>query len=87
MGRGERAYVSCFPEGQVWVVDPEAKFVEAVIDAGRGPHALAIAPGRKRLYVTNYLEDTIAVVDLTPGAGTENRMILRLGHPRQEEDE
>lgn len=87
MGRGERAYVSCFPEGQVWVVDPEARSVEAVIDAGRGPHALALAPGRKRLYVTNYLEDTIAVVDLTPGAGTENRMILRLGHPRQEEDE
>lgn len=84
-GRGPRAYVSCFPVGQVWVVNPDLAQVEAIIDVGSGPHALAVAPERKRLYVGNFTEDTIAVVDLTAGAKTENRMVLRLGTPRQAE--
>ena len=85
-GRGPRVYVSCFPAGQVWVMNPDLAKVEAVIDVGRGPHALTVSPDRKRLYVGNFLEDTIAVVDLTAGAETENRMVLRLGAPLQAED-
>lgn len=84
--RGERVYVSCFSTGEVWVIDPEAGRVESIIEVGRGPFALAAAPGRERLYVANFLEDTIAVIDLTGGAITQNRVVLRLGIPRQRGD-
>ena len=86
-GRGERVYAACFPGGQVWTFDPEAGGDPiAITDVGRGPHAVALARGRNRLYVANVLEDTLAVIDLTPGAATENRMVMRLGVPRQVED-
>ncbi len=82
-GRGERVYVACFGAGQVWVVDPIGAVVDAIIDVGRGPHGLVAAPDRARLYVTNHLEDTVAVIDLTPESTTENRVVLRLGRTRQ----
>ncbi|HTM21348.1 MAG TPA: YncE family protein, partial [Kofleriaceae bacterium] len=77
LGAGERIYVTCFGDGEVWVLDPNDLTLEATIDVGRGPHRSALSVARKRLYVANYLEDTIAVVDLTPGAPTENRMVLK----------
>ena len=87
-GRGERVYVACFLGGQVWVLDPvQGTDPIAIVEVGRGPHAMALSEDRRRLYVTNILEDTIAVIDLTPGAPTENRMVLRLGTPRQSGDE
>jgi hypothetical protein len=83
-GEGERVYVACFRAGQLWVIDPASAAVEAILDVGRGPNAVAAAPGRGKVYVTNFLEDTIAVVDVRPGSSTENRVVLRLGRPRQE---
>lgn len=82
-GRGERVYVACFRNSQVWVVDPAGAVVDAIVDVGRGPHALVASPDRAKLYVTNHLEDTVAVIDLVPGSTTENRVVLRLGHTRQ----
>jgi len=82
VGRGERAFISCFSAGQVWVVDLDSGTLEAIVNVGRGPHAVAVAPTRKRLYVTNFLEDTISVIDLTPQASTEYRVVLRLGRTR-----
>jgi DNA-binding beta-propeller fold protein YncE len=82
-GRGERVYVACFRNGQVWVVDPIGAVVDAIVDVGRGPHGLVASPDRARLYVTNHLEDTVAVIDLTPESTTENRVVLRLGRTRQ----
>lgn len=82
-GEGERVYVSCFTNGQIWVIDPRGGLsVESFIQVGRGPYGIAIAPGRRRLYVSNFLEDTLAVIDLTPGAVTRNRVVLRIGEPR-----
>lgn len=78
----ERIFVSCFRNGQVWSIDPRGAVVDSIIEVGRGPHALVAAPGRNRLYVSNNLEGTVAVVDLTPGAETENRVVLRLGRPQ-----
>jgi DNA-binding beta-propeller fold protein YncE len=82
-GRGERVYVACFRNGQVWVVDPVGGVVDAIIDVGRGPYSLVASSDRKKLYVSNHLEDTIGVVDLTPESTTENRVVLRLGRTRQ----
>jgi hypothetical protein len=97
-GAGERAYVTCFADGQIYVVDPNGSSqVEDIITVGRGPYSVVAAtyqakspPGdpapitltRSLLFVSNFLEDTIAVVDVTPTLATRNRVVLRIGQPR-----
>lgn len=82
-GDGERAYLTCFQDGQIYVVDPRGHGrVEDVIIVGRGPYAVVAAPDGQRLYVTNFLEDTVSVIDLTPGSPTRYRVVLRIGEPR-----
>ena len=82
-GDGERAYVTCFQDGQLYIVDPRGEgSVEAIVTVGRGPYSVVAAPGRKKLYVTNFLEDTIAVVDIDPTSRLRNRVVLRIGEPR-----
>lgn len=93
-GTGERVYVTCFQGGQIYVVDPSGQSqVEDIISVGRGPYSAAVlpgtvvlpgksAPGKKLLFVSNFLEDTIAVVDLDPGSPTRNRVVLRIGNPK-----
>ncbi|HEX7703832.1 MAG TPA: hypothetical protein VF403_23990, partial [Kofleriaceae bacterium] len=79
-GDGERIYITCFSDGQLYVVDPRGQsYVEDTITVGRGPYAVAAAPSRKKIYVTNFLENTIAVIDVAPGSPTRNRVILRIG--------
>ncbi len=82
-GDDERAYVSCFQDGQVYVVNPTSGvFVEDIILSGRGPYAVTAARSRNKLFVTNFLEDTIAVIDIAPSSPTRNRVVLRIGIPR-----
>jgi hypothetical protein len=86
---GERAYVTCFQDGQVYVVDPRGQSqVEDIITVGRGPYAVvgatlpAIPEPLSLLFVSNFLEDTIAVIDVTPTSPNRNRVVLRIGTPR-----
>lgn len=87
---GERAYVTCFQDGQIYVVDPHGQSkVEDIITVGRGPYGIVAATGvnpaanmQKQLFISNFLEDTIAVVDVTPSSKTRNRVVLRIGVPR-----
>ena len=82
-GDGDRAYVTCFSDGEIDVVDPRGQSsVEDVVQVGRGPYAVAAAPTRKKVYVTNFLEDTIAVVDVSPASPTHDRVVLRIGEPK-----
>lgn len=82
-GADERAYVTCFQDGQVYVVDPAAGvYVEDIVLSGRGPYAVAAARSRNKLFVTNFLEDTISVIDIAPSSATRNRVVLRIGIPR-----
>jgi DNA-binding beta-propeller fold protein YncE len=82
-GDAERAYLTCFQDGQIFAIDPHGRGrVEDIITVGRGPYAVTAAPNGQRLYVTNFLEDTIAVIDLTPGSPTRHRVVLRIGEPR-----
>jgi len=83
LGAGDRVYVTCFREGQVWVLDPVGGGVDAIIDVGRGPQAIAISEDKEKLYVTNFLEDTVSVIDLEVASPTENRVVLKLGRTRQ----
>ncbi len=82
-GDGERVYVTCFQDGQLYIVDPRGDaHVEDIITVGRGPYAVAASASRRKLYVTNFLEDTIAVVDIAPDSPRRNRVVLRIGEPR-----
>jgi len=82
-GDGERAYVTCFQDGQLYVIDPRGlSTVEDIVTVGRGPYAVATAPSRKKVYVTNFLEDTVAVVDVAPESIFHNRVVLRIGEAR-----
>jgi DNA-binding beta-propeller fold protein YncE len=82
-GDGDRAYVTCFQDGEIYVVDPRGQSsVEDIITVGRGPYAVVAAPTRKKVYVTNFLEDTIAVVDVSPTSPTHDRVVLRIGEPK-----
>ena len=78
-GRGERVYVACFRDHEVWVVNPATQAVDTIIPVGRGPHGLAISEDDALLFVTGFLDDTISVVDLEEGSPTEHRVVLRLG--------
>jgi DNA-binding beta-propeller fold protein YncE len=80
VGDGERAFVSCFQDGQIYVIDPRGlTSVEDVVTVGRGPYGIAVSAARKKVYVTNFLEDTIAVVDVSPTSLYRNRVVLRIG--------
>ncbi|HEU4734585.1 MAG TPA: hypothetical protein VFT22_42130 [Kofleriaceae bacterium] len=83
-GDGERAYVTCFQDGQVYVIDPRGESrLEDVLTVGRGPFGIVASPRLRQLFITNYLEDTIAVVDVKSGSPTQNRVVLRIGIPRE----
>lgn len=77
-GEGTRVYVACFPEGQVWAIDPEAAVVETILPVGGGPNAVAVDEQRKRLYVASFLDHSLTVVDLDPASPSRNQVVLRL---------
>lgn len=84
-GDGERAYVTCFQGGQVYVVDPRGQSqVEDVLTVGRGPYTAVVLEEPKRLFISNFLEDTIAVVDVNPRSAGYNRVVLRIGLPKEQ---
>jgi DNA-binding beta-propeller fold protein YncE len=79
-GEAERAYVTCFQDGQLYVVDPRGQSqVEDIITIGRGPYGVAAVKGRSQLIISNFLENTLAVVDVAPSSPTRNRVVLRIG--------
>jgi hypothetical protein len=81
-GEGPRVALPCFANGQLWVVDPEQQQLIATEDSGRGPNGVAVSARHKKIYVGNYAEDTIMVIDATPGLPAQYRAILRLGTER-----
>jgi YVTN family beta-propeller protein len=83
VGDGTKAFVTCFRDGEVYVIDPDPNpEVEAIVTVGRGPFGVAVSEARHKLYVTNFLDDTIAVVELDPESGLRYQVILRIGVPR-----
>lgn len=61
----ERTIVALAGVGQVAVGHPETGFER--LDVGLRPAALALDPGRNRLFVANSLDDSISVIDLNAG--------------------
>jgi YVTN family beta-propeller protein len=81
-GRGERIYVTCYDDGQIYIVDPIELVVTAIIDAGAGPINLAFSPSDPGVaYIASFANSHLSVIDLTPGSPTENHVVLRIGLP------
>ena len=66
----ELAYVPCYGEDRMWVVDLESYVPVAIIETGAGPYDVAVAftDVVKRAYVSNFLAHTISVVDIDPAS-------------------
>jgi YVTN family beta-propeller protein len=81
-GRGNRIYVTCYDDGQIYVVDPDELMVTAIIDAGAGPTSLVFSPSDRGVaYVASYANSHLSIIDLLPGSPTENHVVMRIGLP------
>jgi len=81
-GRGPRIYVTCYDDGQIYVIDPLAFAVTGIIDVGAGPTSLVFSPrDAGKAYVASFANSHLSVIDLAPGSPTENRVVQRIGLP------
>jgi YVTN family beta-propeller protein len=81
-GRGKRIYVTCYDDGQIYVVDPEIPAVVSTIDVGAGPTSLVFPrndPGVA--YLASFANSHLSVIDVKPDSPTENHVVLRIGLP------
>lgn len=81
--RRARVFAVAFDTRQVFVYDPEARRIEAIIRTGRGPHGLAFDAGEDHalLYVGHFTDSYLGVVDLDARKATYGTMIATLGQP------
>jgi YVTN family beta-propeller protein len=81
-GRGNRIYITCYDDGEIYVVDPNALVVTARIDVGAGPTSLVFPRKDSSVaYVASFVNSHLSVIDLEPGSPTENHVVMRLGLP------
>jgi hypothetical protein len=90
---GERLFVNCSADGQIWVFDPAVPRLVTTFTIGRSPAGMVFAPATDdedaageqfgtTAYVVGFGDNNVSVVDLTPGGATEYHVIQRLGFPR-----
>lgn len=83
LGRGPDgtllAYVVCFSGGQIYVVDTTRNAVVGQIATGKGPYDLVLDTGNKRAFVTNFLENTVGLIDLDSTHVSYLKMVARIG--------
>jgi hypothetical protein len=81
---GGLLFVTCFDQGQVYVVDARVPRLVNIIDVGRGPAGLEFPPAstKKRVaYVVGFGQNSIGVIDLDPNSDTRYHVIQRIGFP------
>jgi len=79
-----RVFVASFDARSLVSYDPDARKVGNVLDVGRGPYALAVAPSKaateKNLgFVANFSDSNIQVIDLDPTSPLFEQVVLTLG--------
>lgn len=67
--------VSCYDANNVSIVDPELGLVATVAGLA-GPFDMAFDPTTQRLFVTNFANSTIGVIDLAPLATGETPLLV-----------
>lgn len=79
-------YTISYDARWIYAVDPAQRQVIAQIPSGRGPHAVVHDDARGLLYVLDFLDAAVEVIDVNPtrdGAAnpTYNRRVLTFGRP------
>ncbi|MBW2735524.1 MAG: hypothetical protein JRH20_24330, partial [Deltaproteobacteria bacterium] len=73
------AYVVCFAEPVIYVVDTQLAQVVDRIYTGNGANGLVLDARNRRAFTANFVENTVGVIDLDPSRATYHQMVLRLG--------
>jgi len=88
-GVGDRLFVSCFADGEIYVYDPAIPQLVKTFPVGRGPSGLVFddtpddnGDPRNVAYVVGFGDNNVSVIDLKPGSETEYHVIQRIGFPR-----
>jgi hypothetical protein len=82
VGRGDRLFVTCYDEGLIYVIDPDALVVTGTIDVGAAPTSLVFSTREPGIaYVASFANNYVSRIDLRRGSPTENRVLLRIGLP------
>jgi hypothetical protein len=81
-GVGERLFVTCFADGEIYVYDPALPQLVKTFPVGRGPSGLVFDDARKVAYVVGFGDNNISVIDLAPGSPTEYHVVQHIGFPR-----
>ncbi|MCC6746542.1 MAG: hypothetical protein IT371_02725 [Deltaproteobacteria bacterium] len=77
------AFVVCFRDAEIFVVDVGLGKLVGRIPTGRGPNALELDPARRRAFIANFADNTVGVIDLDPSHRTYLQMMLRIGLVRR----
>ncbi len=75
---GRFAYVTCFSSGELWTIDLDTQSVANVTLIGRGPSGISLG-GNDLLWIANFLDDSLSVVDISNDARFPQTGVLRLG--------
>jgi hypothetical protein len=83
-GVGDRLFVTCFADGEIYVYDPTIPRLVKTLAVGRGPSGLVFdnTNGRNVAYVVGFGDNNISVIDLVPGSPTEYHVVQHIGFPR-----
>jgi hypothetical protein len=76
-----RVFVASFDSRTLTIYDPGARAIEARIQTGRGPSAVAVDSPNALAYVTHFTDSYIGVVDLDKRHATFGTIIRALGEP------
>ena len=81
-GAPELAYVACFGADRVDVVDPALGVVVDSVPTGHGPFGVALvdqpALGVRRLYVTEFYDQAVGVIELDPTSPYYHQLIAEV---------
>jgi hypothetical protein len=80
--RAQRVFVICFDSRLIYVVNPETREVESLIETGRGPYAAVADSEHGLLYVAHFTDSFIGVFSLDQRVPERyGSMLATLGRP------
>lgn len=78
-GQRNYALVSCRDAAQVYLVDLDAFVLIKSIDVGASPSGMVADAAREVIYIPNFMNSTVTVLDMSETRSTRHSVIARLG--------
>jgi len=80
-GANDLLYVSVFRQDQVLVIDANTyQVVNIIEEVGDGPFDLTVDYQHKKLYVSNFEDSTISIIDISPKSGAEHKLVAKISN-------